>query len=179
MDRIDARQVSPQPIRPLSPEAAERLDRLFRLYNKRMVGYLVRLTGNPDLAQDIASETWLQVAHALPRITNDDRLFPYLARSARRGIGHYYRPRRNQEKPLDWSDNSVAVAVLPTAQAAEDVTDVFALAELSVAQSRAVKLAAQGLSRREIAARMNRSSGAVYTHINRGARRLRALALAG
>jgi RNA polymerase sigma-70 factor (ECF subfamily) len=177
MDRIDARRVSPQAV-PLSAEAAERLDRLFRRYNKRMVGYLILLTGNRDLAEDIASETWLQVAHALPRITNDDRLFAYLARSARRSIGHYYRVRRNQERPLDWSDAMTSES-LPAAPAAEDATDVFALAELTACEARVAKLAAQGLSQAAIGARLGRHKGTISRQLYSGARRLRSAALAG
>ena len=100
-----------------------------------------------------------------------ERLFRLYARSARRGIGHYYRVRRNQEQPVDWTD-ALASSELPVTPPADG--DALVLADLSASQCTALKLAAQGLSYRAIASRMGRSRGAVYSHLHRGARKLRA-----
>lgn len=177
MDRIDARPASPQVTARLSAEASARLDSLFRLYNQRLVAFATTRTRDYATAEDVVSETWLRAAASLPQLRSDDsRAYGWLrAITVRASIDHY-RPRRADERPADWTD-ALAARQLPTAPPADE--DVVALAALPLAQARVIKLAAQGLSQRAIAARLGRTQQAVSQGLHRGARNLRALALAG
>lgn len=159
---------------PLSAEAAERLDRLFRLYNSRLVAFAATRTRDYATAEDVVSETWLRAAVSLPQLqAADDRAYGWLRAIAFRAAIDHYRPKRSAEKPTDFTD-AVAVRDLPAAPPAD--AEALCLAGLSPSQCTALQLAAQGLTQRAIASRMHRSPGAVYTHLHRGARRLRASA---
>lgn len=173
-DRIDAHPVSRQ-AGPLSAGAAERLARLFSLYNRRLVAFAATRVRNRDraAAEDIASETWLRAARSLQQLRADDsRAYGWLRAIAARAAVDYYRPRRADEWPMDWTDVLASFALPPVPPADVDV-DVLVLADLSAQQCTAVKLAAQGYSHSAIAARMGRSRGAVCSYIHRGARKLR------
>ncbi|MEU2578757.1 RNA polymerase sigma factor [Streptomyces anulatus] len=172
MDRID--------VQPLTAASADRLDRLFRLYHSRLLGFAVSRTRDHAAAEDVVSETWLRAALSLHQLRADDAsAYGWLRSIAFRAAVDRYRPRSASETPEDWTDVLTSRA-LPPAPAADDSSDLIALADLSAVQSTALRLAAQGLTHRAIAARMGRSRGAVYTHLHRGARRLRSsLTLAG
>ncbi|MDJ0347286.1 RNA polymerase sigma factor [Streptomyces sp. H10-C2] len=157
--------------RPLTMESADRLDRLFRLYNKRLLGFAVTRTRDYAAAEDVVSETWLRAAVSLSQLQADDaHAYGWLRSIAFRAAVDQYRPRRASEQPRDWTD-AVASFSLPATPPADG--DALALADLSVSQCAAIKLAAQGLTHRAIASRMGRSRGAVYSHLHRGARKLR------
>jgi RNA polymerase sigma-70 factor (ECF subfamily) len=58
-------------------------DAVHALFNARLFGFLARLAGNRDVAQDLLEETWLRfVAHA-GRFEPDTRLGPWLFAVAR------------------------------------------------------------------------------------------------
>jgi RNA polymerase sigma-70 factor (ECF subfamily) len=58
-------------------------DAVHALFNARLFGFLARLAGNRDVAQDLLEETWLRfVAHA-DRFEPDTRLGPWLFAVAR------------------------------------------------------------------------------------------------
>jgi RNA polymerase sigma factor (sigma-70 family) len=155
----------------LSAEASERLDRLFRLYNARLFDFAATRTRDVAAAEDVTSETWLRAAVSLPQLRADDsRAYGWLRAIAVRAAIDYYRPRRASEEPRDWTD-PVSSRSLPAAAPADG--DALVLVDLSVSQCTAFKLAAQGLSQGAIASRMGRSPGAVYSHLHRGARKLR------
>ncbi|MGW6605467.1 RNA polymerase sigma factor [Streptomyces sp. NPDC055036] len=173
MDRIDVHSGSPQVAR-LSAATVERLDTLFRLYNVRLLSFAATRTRDHATAEDVVSETWVRAALSLPQLQADDsRAYGWLRAIAVRAAIDHYRPRRSTERPTDWTD-ALASFALPTEAPADD--DALALADLSARQSVCVKLAAQGLTHRAIASRIGRSPGAVYSHIHRGARKLRTLA---
>jgi len=178
MDRTEDRateRAAQEPVR-LAPEAAARLDALFREYNDFVVRYAVSRVGDDDLAQDIAQNAWLRIIPNLRRgeAIKDPRSF--LAVLVKRSVCDYRRPARNNELPADWTD-AMASFSLPVSPPADE--DVVALAALPVAQARVIKLAAQGLSQREIAARLGQWRSATGKTLHRAARNLRVLALAG
>ncbi|WP_433860102.1 RNA polymerase sigma factor [Streptomyces kronopolitis] len=162
----------------MSAESAERLDKLFRLYNSRLLAFATLKTRDHATAEDVVSETWLRAALSLSQLKADDsRAYGWLRSIAFRAAIDQYRPKRASEKPQDWTDVLASLA-LPAVPPADG--DALALADLSASQCTAIKLAAQGLTHRAIADRMHRSPGAVYSHIHRGARKLRtSVALAG
>jgi RNA polymerase sigma-70 factor (ECF subfamily) len=177
MDRIDARPASPQVTARLSADASARLDSLFRLYNQRLVAFAATQVRVPADADDVVSETWLRAAASLHQLRADDsRAYGWLRAIAVRASIDHYRPRRAGEQPADWTD-AVTARRLPVAPPADE--DVLVWAALPLAQARVIKLAAQGLTQRAIAARLGHGRGTTGRTLHRGARSLRALALAG
>jgi RNA polymerase sigma factor (sigma-70 family) len=68
-------------------------DAVHALFNARLFGFLARLAGNRDVAQDLLEETWLRfVAHA-DRFEPDSRLGPWLFAVARNLHVSYCRSR--------------------------------------------------------------------------------------
>lgn len=164
-DRID--------LQPLPPALAERLDRLFRLYSSQVLAYAATRAKRPEDADDIAGVAWMKACTTIHRLQGpDSEAAPWLMCITRRAAVDFYTPKRAAEQPRDWTD-AVASRPIPASPAVDTVTDVFALADLSASQCTAIKLAAQGLTHRAIASRMGRSAGAVYSHLQRGARKLR------
>ncbi|MFL6115601.1 MAG: RNA polymerase sigma factor [Catenulispora sp.] len=158
------------PVR-LSFEAAARLDALFREYNGFVVWLAAVQLGDDDRAQDLAQGVWLSVIPLLARGEAITRPRAFLATVVRRRAIDYRRSAVvRSEKPADWSDD-LAARVLPSAPPAD--VDAVALGGLSAHQAAVVKLAAQGFSQSAIARRMGGSRGAVYSHLHRGARKLR------
>ncbi|MFE0733298.1 MULTISPECIES: RNA polymerase sigma factor [Streptomyces] len=179
MDRIQAHPASPHAA-PLPAVSADRLDRLFRLYSSRVLAYAATRAKRPADADDIAGLAWVKACVTVHRLQGpDSSALPWLMCITYRAAATYYAPKRADEQPQDWTDATASFS-LPTAPPADESADVLALSGLSAQQARCVKLAAQGLSHSAIAARIGRSHGAVYSHIHRGARKLRSsLALAG
>jgi RNA polymerase sigma-70 factor (ECF subfamily) len=168
-------RIGEQPAVPsvLTSENSDRLDRLFRLYSKRVLAYAVTRAKRSEDAHDIAGDAWVLACRYIHGLrADDDHAMPWLASVVRTAARNHYRPRRASEQPRDWTD-AVASRRLPASPAAESVTDVFALAELTAVQVVAVKLAAQGVSQRAIARRLGRKQQHVCTSIHAGARRLR------
>lgn len=56
---------------------------LYERYSGRIHGFLLRLAGRRDVADDLFQETWLSVARAAPRLREDTRLAPWLFTIAR------------------------------------------------------------------------------------------------
>jgi RNA polymerase sigma-70 factor (ECF subfamily) len=56
--------------------------RLVERHRDRMVGYLVRLTGDPDRAEDLAQEAFVRLYHSAARYTAQGHLVAYLYRIA-------------------------------------------------------------------------------------------------
>jgi RNA polymerase sigma-70 factor (ECF subfamily) len=62
---------------------ASAFDALYELYRARIHGFLLRLSGRRDVAEDLFQETWINAARAAPRLREDSRLGPWLYRIAR------------------------------------------------------------------------------------------------
>ncbi|MGW1365044.1 RNA polymerase sigma factor [Streptomyces chartreusis] len=170
MDRNDAQ--------PLSAASAERLDRLFRLYASRVLAYAVTRAKRPEDAHDIAGETWAKACRTITTLrADDDHAMPWLAGIVRHASVDYYRPKREDEEPRDWTD-ALASSALPSSPPADDALYLFT--DLEVCEARALKLAAQGLGPSAIGARLGWHRSVVTRRLESGARRLRSpLALAG
>jgi RNA polymerase sigma-70 factor (ECF subfamily) len=70
-------------VRGLRRSEAVAFDALYTLFRARIHGFLLRLTGRRDVAEDLFQETWLNVARAAPRLREDTRLAPWLFTIAR------------------------------------------------------------------------------------------------
>ncbi|HTM20133.1 MAG TPA: RNA polymerase sigma factor, partial [Kofleriaceae bacterium] len=58
-------------------------DQAYETWRPRVYGFLVRLTGRRDLAEDLLQETWLRLARHSHRLREDTRLGPWLFTVAR------------------------------------------------------------------------------------------------
>ena len=83
-------------------------DAVYALYNAPLFGFLARLAGSRDVAEDLLEETWLRfVAHA-DRLNADTRLGPWLFTVARNLHVSYLRSR-----VLEDSASSSVMAMWP------------------------------------------------------------------
>jgi RNA polymerase sigma-70 factor (ECF subfamily) len=62
---------------------ADAFDAAHALFNARLFGFLARLAGNRDVAEDLLEETWLRFVERADRLTPDTRLGPWLFTVAR------------------------------------------------------------------------------------------------
>ncbi len=62
---------------------AEAFDALYAHYRPRLFGFLARLCGRRDLAEDLLQETWLRLARAAPGLAEDSRVGAWLFAVAR------------------------------------------------------------------------------------------------
>lgn len=58
-------------------------DTLYARYRGRLLGFLLRLAGRPDLAEDLFQEMWVKLARHAPRLAEDTDLAAWLFRVAR------------------------------------------------------------------------------------------------
>jgi RNA polymerase sigma factor (sigma-70 family) len=76
-------------------------DAVYALYNTPLFGFLARLAGSRDVAEDLLEETWLRfVAHA-DRLNADTRLGPWLFTVARNLHVSYCRSRAIERSHAD------------------------------------------------------------------------------
>uniref|UniRef100_A0AAU3GRQ2 RNA polymerase sigma factor n=1 Tax=Streptomyces sp. NBC_01401 TaxID=2903854 RepID=A0AAU3GRQ2_9ACTN len=151
---------------------------VYRAVHPRLLGYIRTLVGEPD-AEDVASESWLQIARDLARFSGDaDRFRGWAARIARnRSLDHI---RMRGRRPAIGGDESELAA-----EAAESDTAGEALE--SLATGRAISLIAQlpqdqaeavvlrvviGLDAKSAARTLGKRPGAVRTAAHRGLKRL-------
>lgn len=62
---------------------AAAFDAMYARYRARIHGFLLRLSGRRDVAEDLFQETWINAARAAPRLREDTRLAPWLFTIAR------------------------------------------------------------------------------------------------
>lgn len=133
----------------------------------------------PEVAEDVASETWVQVVRGLRRFRGDEAAWrAWLFTTARRRVIDASRRRsRRREEPLD----DVPVEVLPmTADAADEAMErlgtqsaITLLTKLPPLQAEVILLrVVAGLDTDSVARLLGRSPGAVRVAGHRGLRRL-------
>ena len=74
---------------------------VYRLFQPRLFSYLVRLSGRPELAQDLSSETWCRAAAKLHSLRPGSQLLPWLFTIARNLFFSYCRWRNRDEHYLN------------------------------------------------------------------------------
>jgi RNA polymerase sigma-70 factor, ECF subfamily len=133
----------------------------------------------PEVAEDVAADTWVQVVRGLRRFRGDEAAWrAWLFTTARRRVIDASRRRsRRREEPL----HDVPAAVLPvTADAADEAMErlgtrsaITLLARLPRVQAEVVLLrVVAGLDTDAVARLLGRSPGAVRVAGHRGLRRL-------
>ncbi|WP_329618180.1 RNA polymerase sigma factor [Streptomyces brevispora] len=151
---------------------------VYRAVQPRLLGYIRTLVGEPD-AEDVASESWLQIARDLDRFSGDaDRFRGWAARIARnRSLDHLrMRGRRPavggdetelSEKPAESDTATEAIEALATGRT------MSLIAQLPQDQAEAVVLrVVVGLDAKSAAQTLGKRPGAVRTAAHRGLKRL-------
>lgn len=145
---------------------------VFSCLYPRLYAFVLRLSRRTDVAEDLAQETFVRLARAAPRLTEDTRLVPYLLTVAR----NLHRSHRRWEM-LDisrvfalWSEADDAVrahdAQPDTTRRLREVE--AALGELSVANREVLLLVGlEGLSGDEAAAVLGIAPDALRKRLSR------------
>ncbi|MFI9204726.1 RNA polymerase sigma factor [Streptomyces sp. NPDC053048] len=151
---------------------------VYRAVHPRLLGYVRTLVGDAE-AEDVASETWLQIARDIERFTGDaDRFRGWAARIARnRALDHI---RMRGRRPAIGGDESELASRAADADTAGEALEAlgtgqtFALiAQLPQDQAEAVVLrVVVGLDAKSAAGVLGKRPGAVRTAAHRGLRRL-------
>ncbi|MEV5601117.1 RNA polymerase sigma factor [Streptomyces sp. NPDC052299] len=151
---------------------------VYRAVQPRLLGYIRTLVGEPD-AEDVASESWLQIARDLDRFSGDaDRFRGWAARIARnRALDHLRMRGRRPAIGGDETELSDRPAVSDTAdEAIESLATgrtMSLIAQLPQDQAEAVVLrVVVGLDAKSAAQTLGKRPGAVRTAAHRGLKRL-------
>ncbi|MFP3988363.1 RNA polymerase sigma factor [Streptomyces sp. E11-3] len=151
---------------------------VYRAVHPRLLGYIRTLVGDLD-AEDVASESWLQIARDLDRFEGDaDRFRGWAARIARnRALDHIRMRGRRPAIGGDETELTVKPGDADTAGEALEALatgDTFALiSQLPQDQAEAVVLrVVVGLDAKSAAETLGKRPGAVRTAAHRGLKRL-------
>ncbi|MET9918094.1 RNA polymerase sigma factor [Streptomyces sp. NPDC059605] len=151
---------------------------VYRAVQPRLLGYIRTLVGEPD-AEDVASESWLQIARDLDRFSGDaDRFRGWAARIARnRALDHLRMRGRRPAVGGDESELSERPAESDTADEAMEALatgrTMSLIAQLPQDQAEAVVLrVVVGLDAKSAAQTLGKRPGAVRTAAHRGLKRL-------
>lgn len=151
---------------------------VYRAVQPRLLGYIRTLVGDPD-AEDVASESWLQIARDLDRFSGDaDRFRGWAARIARnRSLDHL---RMRNRRPAIGGDETELTGKPADADTAGEAIEALAtgrtmalIAQLPQDQAEAVVLrVVVGLDAKSAAQTLGKRPGAVRTAAHRGLKRL-------
>ncbi|MER5360277.1 RNA polymerase sigma factor [Streptomyces sp. NPDC002785] len=151
---------------------------VYRAVQPRLLAYIRTLVGDPD-AEDVASESWLQIARDLDRFSGDaDRFRGWAARIARnRALDHL---RMRGRRPAIGGDESELSERPAESDTADEAMEALAtgrtmslIAQLPQDQAEAVVLrVVVGLDAKSAARTLGKRPGAVRTAAHRGLKRL-------
>jgi RNA polymerase sigma-70 factor (ECF subfamily) len=150
-------------------ESATDAETLFALYRDRLCRYLVRASGEIELASDLTQEVFLRVSRVAIPAAPENQLAGWLFRIARNvALDHHRQRQRRPEEALgsldrgrDASQETVTALNQALATLPELDRDVFLMREMS------------GLSYDEIASACELSADAVRNRIHRARLQLR------
>ncbi|MFY1584388.1 RNA polymerase sigma factor [Micromonospora sp. WMMD734] len=151
---------------------------LYRSIQPGLLRYLTALVG-PD-AEDVASETWLQIARDLSRFTGGEFRAWAVTIARNRAMDHLRRQRRRPSLPVPVQDLSDLAGDADTAERAGETigteSALALIATLPPREAEAVLLRAViGLDAETAGRVLGRRAGAVRTAAHRGLRRLAAM----
>jgi RNA polymerase sigma-70 factor (ECF subfamily) len=153
---------------------------LYRAVQPALLGYLRVIA--PDAADDVASETWLQVVAGLGGFRGGEEAFrAWVFTIARhRAIDAGRRRARRRTVPLDEHETAERLTAADAADLALEAISTQAVIELLSAlpkdQAEIILLrVVAGLSAQDVARMVGRSPGAVRVAAHRGLRRLAAI----
>lgn len=155
-------------------ERGERLERLFRQTFRQVTAYCLRRTGETaahDAVAEVYAVAWRRRRH-LP--DDGDEALPYLLGIARRVLANQARSRRRWSRLLLRAAGQAETAQVRDHEGDDGDALTAALAQVSAADRELLRLAYwDDLSRREMAAVLGISVGAVDTRLHRARQRLR------
>ena len=102
-------------------------DEIYALYGDRLFGFLTRLCGRRDLAQDLHQETWIKLARAASSLAPETSLAPWLYTVARNTWKDHARGRAREAARLDYLATEPAPAATDADRAIDDGRRVRAL----------------------------------------------------
>ncbi|MFD5425806.1 RNA polymerase sigma factor [Streptomyces sp. NPDC127084] len=151
---------------------------VYRAVHPRLLGYIRTLVGEAD-AEDVASESWLQIARDLERFSGDaDRFRGWAARIARnRALDHI---RMRGRRPAIGGDETELTGRPAESDTADEAMEALAtgramelISQLPQDQAEAVVLrVVVGLDAKSAAETLGKRPGAVRTAAHRGLKRL-------
>ncbi|MFF1507609.1 RNA polymerase sigma factor [Streptomyces sp. NPDC058326] len=151
---------------------------VYRAVHPRLLGYIRTLVGDTD-AEDVASESWLQIARDLDRFDGDaDRFRGWAARIARnRALDHI---RMRGRRPAAGADEAELTERPAASDTAGEALEALAtghtmrlIAQLPQDQAEAVVLrVVVGLDAKSAADTLGKRPGAVRTAAHRGLKKL-------
>ncbi|GHB03804.1 RNA polymerase sigma factor [Streptomyces chryseus] len=151
---------------------------VYRAVHPRLLGYIRTLVGDPE-AEDVASESWLQITRDLDRFSGDaDRFRGWAARIARnRALDHI---RMRGRRPVVGADETELATKPGASDTADEAMEALAtgdtlalIAQLPQDQAEAVVLrVVVGLDAKSAAQTLGKRPGAVRTAAHRGLKRL-------
>ncbi|MEU8541847.1 RNA polymerase sigma factor [Streptomyces sp. NPDC048717] len=151
---------------------------VYHAVHPRLLGYVRTLVGEAD-AEDVTSESWLQIARDLDRFTGDaDRFRGWAARIARnRALDHI---RMRGRRPAVGGDETELTDTPAESDTADEALEALAtghtmhlIAQLPQDQAEAVVLrVVVGLDAKSAADTLGKRPGAVRTAAHRGLRKL-------
>lgn len=151
---------------------------VYRAVHPRLLGYIRTLVGDTDV-EDVASESWLQIARDLDRFSGDaDRFRGWAARIARnRALDHL---RMRGRRPAVGGDETELTDKPALSDTADEAMEALAtghtmnlIAQLPQDQAEAVVLrVVVGLDAKSAADTLGKRPGAVRTAAHRGLKRL-------
>ncbi|MFD8975007.1 RNA polymerase sigma factor [Streptomyces sp. NPDC059593] len=151
---------------------------VYRAVHPRLVGYIRTLVGEGD-AEDVASESWLQITRDLDRFSGDaDRFRGWAARIARnRALDHI---RMRGRRPAVGADETELTDKPADSDTADEALEALAtghtmhlIAQLPQDQAEAVVLrVVVGLDAKSAADTLGKRPGAVRTAAHRGLKKL-------
>jgi len=153
---------------------AEAFGEIFDKYSKKVYRFIYFRVSSEELAEDLASQTFLKVWEHLAGGGKIKQLTAYLYQTARNLVIDYYRQREKEELPLLYSEEMAAeIKVNPEEEISKEVLEKL-LANLSGEQREIIVLKyLEGFSIKEISEIVDKSSGHIRVIIHRTLKELR------
>jgi RNA polymerase sigma-70 factor (ECF subfamily) len=158
-------------------------DRAYAAFHPRVLGFLLRLSGRRDTAEDLAQETWMKLAKAAPTLREDTSLAAWLFTVARNAyVSHRRWAMLDLSRIVVVGFESLATAAAegPLPDAQHERTRAIALLEAALARvpvaSREVLLlvGVEGLEQEEVARILGVSYDALRQRLSRARAQLAA-----
>lgn len=170
----------------LAASVPQWFERCVEMYQPRIYAFTLRLTGNPQDAEEIAQDTFVRAYRALldyePERIRSLALRPWLYQIALNIVRNRVRVRRPKTEPLDGEDTPVSWIAIPADEQPEAVAlrgeRQRELAERVLALPEHFRIAVllrfvADLSYAEIAGLLGHPEGTVKAHVHRGVLLLR------
>ena len=109
-------------------------DAVYERYRGRILGFLLRLSGRRDVAEDLFQETWVKLARNAPRLQEDTDLAAWLFRVARNAfVSHRRWSMLDVSRLLSLEDDALPALPATDAEARTDAARAVARLERAIA----------------------------------------------